>query len=391
MLTRRKLFVAATLAAVVSRLDAAELKRWKGKPAAPPIELLTPEGAPFSLKQLRGKVVLVNFWATWCEPCITEMPSLQRLRNELAASGFEVLAVNYQEGPARINGFIQKMNLTLPVVRDTDGSVARSWGARVFPGELSRRSRRRHPLCSQWRCRLDKPEDGEHNPLVARTAAIALAESQHIVGACRHALSETNMKRRTLLQAVPAAGLLAITPFTARSSGGSWRTFEVVTRVEVAAPTGQVMVWVPLPLSQDTDWFQTLENSVTGNFTVNNDVIEPNYRAAIGAATFKPSEAQPVFEVTSRFRTRDRKVEFKPGAGMLASAAEQADLPEADRVHADRRHRARHRAEGHQGRAHRCRQGARDLRLDSREHRAQSEDARAAASATSRRCSKAIT
>ena len=133
MLTRRKLFVAAILAAFVSRLDAIELKRWKDKPAAPPVELLTPDGAPFSLKQLRGKVVLVNFWATWCEPCITEMPSLQRLRNELAANGFEVLAVNYQEGPARINGFIQKMNLTLPVVRDTDGSVARSWGARVFP------------------------------------------------------------------------------------------------------------------------------------------------------------------------------------------------------------------------------------------------------------------
>ena len=77
-------------------------------------------------------------------------------------------------------------------------------------------------------------------------------------------------------------------------------------------------------MSQDTDWFQTLENSVSGNFTINNDVIEPSYRAAIGAAVFKPSEAQPVFEVTSRFRTRDRKVDLKPGAGTLASAAEQA-------------------------------------------------------------------
>lgn len=133
MSIRRKLLVAATLAAFISRLDAAELKRWKGKPAAPPVELLTPEGTPFSLKQLRGKVVLVNFWATWCEPCITEMPALQQLRNDLAASGFEVLAVNYQEGPARIGGFVEKMKLTLPVVRDTDGSVARSWGARVFP------------------------------------------------------------------------------------------------------------------------------------------------------------------------------------------------------------------------------------------------------------------
>ena len=88
------------------------------------------------------------------------------------------------------------------------------------------------------------------------------------------------MKRRTLITAGPAAGLLALTPFAARAqAANAWRTFEVVTRVEVAAPTGQVMVWVPLPLSQDTDWFQTLENSVTGNFTVNNDVIEPNYRA----------------------------------------------------------------------------------------------------------------
>ena len=131
------------------------------------------------------------------------------------------------------------------------------------------------------------------------------------------------MKRRTLLKSVPAAALLASPLLRAHAADG-WRTFEVITRVEVAQPTGQVMVWVPLPLSQDTDWFQTLGNSVTGNFTVNDDVIEPSYRAAIGAAAFKPSEAMPVFEVTSRFRTRDRKVELKPGAGMLANAAEQA-------------------------------------------------------------------
>ncbi len=72
------------LAAFVPPLHAAELKRWKGKPAAPPIDLLLIDGTPLSLQQLRGKVVLVNFWATWCEPCITEMPSLQRLREQLA-------------------------------------------------------------------------------------------------------------------------------------------------------------------------------------------------------------------------------------------------------------------------------------------------------------------
>ncbi len=145
---KRRLLVAATLAAFVSRLHAAELKRWKGNAVAPPIDLLSVDGTPLSLRQLRGTVVLVNFWATWCEPCVTEMPSLQQLRDELAASSFEVLAVNYQEGPARISSFMQKMNLTLPVVRDTDGSVARAWGARIFPASylLDRSGRIRHAL-----------------------------------------------------------------------------------------------------------------------------------------------------------------------------------------------------------------------------------------------------
>ncbi len=133
MYSRRSLVVGALLAAFVSRVNGAELKRWKGKPAAPAIDLMTADGRPLSLQALRGKVVLVNFWATWCEPCIREMPSLQQLRDQLHADGFEVLAVNYQEGPARINSFIEKLQLSLPVVRDTDGSVARAWGARIFP------------------------------------------------------------------------------------------------------------------------------------------------------------------------------------------------------------------------------------------------------------------
>ena len=148
MLTRRTLLVAAMLAASVHPLHASELKRWNGKPAAPPIDLLNVDGTPFSLQQLRGKVVLVNFWATWCEPCVTEMPSLQRLREQLAGDGFEVLAVNYQEGPVRISSFMQKLNLTLPVVRDTDGSIARSWGARVFPASylVDRNGNIRHSI-----------------------------------------------------------------------------------------------------------------------------------------------------------------------------------------------------------------------------------------------------
>ncbi len=97
-----------------------------------------------------------------------------------------------------------------------------------------------------------------------------------------------------------------------------------MTRLEITQPTGAVQAWVPLPLSQDTDWFQTLENSVSGNFEKSRIVHEPVYRAAMVAATFRAGEPQPVIEVTSRFRTRDRRVELKPGAGMQATAAELA-------------------------------------------------------------------
>ncbi len=148
---------------------------------------MTTDGSAAFAATLRGKVVLVNFWATWCEPCIREMPSLQQLRDQLHADGFEVLAVNYQEGPARINGFIEKMKLTLPVVRDTDGSVARAWGARVFPANylVDRAGNIRHSMngAADWT-----------SPSLVSTIRTLLAHShrassqQRIVGACRHTI-----------------------------------------------------------------------------------------------------------------------------------------------------------------------------------------------------------
>jgi cytochrome c biogenesis protein CcmG/thiol:disulfide interchange protein DsbE len=130
---RRSLLAAAALAlmAPLSRATAI-LSEWKGPPAAPPIELFTPDGTLFTLASLRGQVVLVNFWATWCEPCVTEMPALQRLRDQFAPR-FEILGVNYQEGPARIKSFIDRTGISFPIVRDTDGAVAKAWGARIFP------------------------------------------------------------------------------------------------------------------------------------------------------------------------------------------------------------------------------------------------------------------
>jgi len=132
---RRALCLSLLSAAAFSRPARAQavLQPWTGPAAAPEIELRTIDGLPFNLAELGGKVVLVNFWATWCEPCVEEMPSLQRLRDKLGPARFEVLAVNYQEGEPRIRTFLQKVPLSFPIVRDTDGGVARAWKVRIFP------------------------------------------------------------------------------------------------------------------------------------------------------------------------------------------------------------------------------------------------------------------
>jgi thiol-disulfide isomerase/thioredoxin len=110
-----------------------KLKPWDGANPPPSIDLKTLDGQPFTLGQLRGKVVIVNFWATWCEPCVEEMPSMQKLRTHLAGQPFEIVAVNHQEGEARIRSFLKKVPLEFTIVRDTDGAVTRAWKARIFP------------------------------------------------------------------------------------------------------------------------------------------------------------------------------------------------------------------------------------------------------------------
>jgi thiol-disulfide isomerase/thioredoxin len=158
LISRRRALLAAALAAPLSaplfaplsaRAEGA-LAPWTGAPSLP-IDLLRPDGAPLTLTDLRGKVVLVNFWATWCAPCVAEMPSLQRLRDMLGADGFEVLGVNLREGPARIDAFTQQTGVRFPIVRDTDGAVARAWGARIFPSSyvIDRTGRVRYVLAGE--------------------------------------------------------------------------------------------------------------------------------------------------------------------------------------------------------------------------------------------------
>jgi thiol-disulfide isomerase/thioredoxin len=86
-----------------------------------------------TLSSYRGKLVFLNFWATWCGPCRIEMPSMQRLYNELNKDGFEIIAVDLMEDKKVVNKFLDQHNLTFPVLLDKKGDVGALYGVRNIP------------------------------------------------------------------------------------------------------------------------------------------------------------------------------------------------------------------------------------------------------------------
>jgi peroxiredoxin len=91
------------------------------------------EGKSQSLSQYRGKIVLVNFWATWCEPCKREMPAMQRIYDKLRDKGFVVLAINELEDDAKVREHIKQYGYTFPVLMDHDNKVANQFGVFGLP------------------------------------------------------------------------------------------------------------------------------------------------------------------------------------------------------------------------------------------------------------------
>ncbi len=111
---------------------AADLKPLPPKPA-PALDLPLLGGHRITLASLKGRVVLVNFWATWCPPCRKEMPSMERLQRDMANRPFTILAVNAGETPAAVQEFLQQVPVTFPIALDQDGRQIRAWRAFVFP------------------------------------------------------------------------------------------------------------------------------------------------------------------------------------------------------------------------------------------------------------------
>ena len=101
--------------------------------AAPDFALDDLTGKRVTLKEQRGKVVFLNFWATWCAPCIREMPMMEKLHKDLGKDGLVVLAINFQETPNQVKEFFREHNLTFTALLDRDGKVFELYQAWALP------------------------------------------------------------------------------------------------------------------------------------------------------------------------------------------------------------------------------------------------------------------
>jgi len=117
------------------------------------------------------------------------------------------------------------------------------------------------------------------------------------------------MDRRAFLKSSIAASAAASLPWRAGLASTDWRTFEVVTRIEVQLPEGVSRVWLPLPLSLDTEWHRSLGNSWSGNASRTDVLSDGKYGVSMLFAEWPASVATPQLELASRFSTRDRSVD----------------------------------------------------------------------------------
>jgi peroxiredoxin len=114
--------------------QAKDLKPYSGEPL-PDFTLSDMGGQPHTLSSYRGKVVMVNFWATYCGPCLKEIPSMARLKEKLAGKPFEILAINMAEEKSDVEAFMQrhKIKINFPLLLDTEGEVIEQWMVSAVP------------------------------------------------------------------------------------------------------------------------------------------------------------------------------------------------------------------------------------------------------------------
>jgi peroxiredoxin len=123
----------ADVDAALRELDLVKPSRLRG---AEDFALPALGGGSFRLSEQRGKIVLVNFWATWCPPCLEEMPAMERLFRKHKDAGFVLVAVSVDADPQKVVPFAAAHKLTFPIVFDTKMAVAEKYGVRALPSSF---------------------------------------------------------------------------------------------------------------------------------------------------------------------------------------------------------------------------------------------------------------
>jgi thiol-disulfide isomerase/thioredoxin len=108
-------------------------RAWPAQRATPSLNLPSEDGPLWTLASVRGQVVLLNFWASWCEPCRSEMPTLALLATRFENRGLQVVTVNFRETDAALRRYSESAPLGLLILRDRDGAAAKAWRVRTFP------------------------------------------------------------------------------------------------------------------------------------------------------------------------------------------------------------------------------------------------------------------
>ena len=115
-----------------SGLDS-QLKPYRGQIQPQPFSLMDAAGKRFEVRDFKHKVTVINFWASWCPPCVEEIPSLNRLKQAMHGKAFELISINYAETPQHIRNFMRKVAVDFPVLVDPAGKLAGQWNVVAFP------------------------------------------------------------------------------------------------------------------------------------------------------------------------------------------------------------------------------------------------------------------
>lgn len=117
---------------ITARLDSS-LKTYRANPVPPAIRLQDVNGENVVIDDYRNRITVVNFWASWCPPCVEEIPSLNRLMARMRGKPFELVSINYAESSETVASFLKQVRVDFPVLLDSDGSVTTQWNVIAYP------------------------------------------------------------------------------------------------------------------------------------------------------------------------------------------------------------------------------------------------------------------